>query len=152
MLKSSKVILLAAALGVAVTAGVHAAAPDTIKARQQGLKEMGDAFKTVRDELQGGKDVAKIKAAAATINKTAGAMKDWFPAGTGPEAKVKTAAKPEIWTDNAKFVAAREKLVEEAGKFQAAANSGDLAAVGAGVRGLGGACKGCHDNFRVKED
>jgi cytochrome c556 len=152
MLKSSKVTLLAAALSFAIGAGVQAAAPDTIKTRQQGLKEMGDAFKTVRDELQGGKDVAKIKAAAATINKSANAMKDWFPAGTGPEAKVKTAAKPEIWADMATFVAARDKLVEEAGKFQTVANSGDLAAVGAGVRGLGGACKGCHDKFRVKED
>jgi cytochrome c556 len=42
--------------------------------------------------------------------------------------------------------------VEETGKFVQAANSGDLAAIGGGVRGLGGACKGCHDKYRVKED
>jgi cytochrome c556 len=43
-------------------------------------------------------------------------------------------------------------LVDEAGKFATAANTGDLATIGGGVRGLGGACKNCHDNFRVKED
>jgi cytochrome c556 len=49
-------------------------------------------------------------------------------------------------------MAARQKLVEEAGKFAALANAGDMASIGGGVRGLGGACKGCHDKFRVKED
>jgi cytochrome c556 len=43
-------------------------------------------------------------------------------------------------------------LVDEAGKFAALAEAGDVAAIGGGVRGLGGACKNCHDNFRVKED
>jgi cytochrome c556 len=131
---------------------VQAAAPDTIKERQQGLKDMGEAFKTVRDELTGGKDAAKIKAASATITKTAHAMANWFPAGSGTEAGVKTAAKPEIWSDGATFTAARQRLVDEAAKFASLADAGDMAAIGGGVRGLGGACKNCHDNFRVKED
>lgn len=137
---------------VMVIVSAYAAAIDTIKVRQQGLKDMGDAFKAIRDELQGGRDLAKIKQAAATMNKVANSMATWFPAGTGPEAGVKTAAKPEIWQDNATFHAARERLVEEVGKFSNAANAGDLAAIGAGVRGLGGACRNCHDKFRVKED
>ena len=106
------------ALGLALAVSTQAAAPDTIKERQQALKDTGAAFKTVRDELSGGKDVAKIKAAAATINKSANAMVHWFPAGTGTEAKVKTAAKPEVWSDAAGFNSAREKFVAEAGKFQ----------------------------------
>jgi cytochrome c556 len=152
MSKRTHAFFFCAALTAAMAVSVHAAAPDTIKTRQAGLKDMGEAFKAVRDELQGGKDAAKIKVAAATINQHALEMKNWFPAGTGPETKIKTAAKPEIWTDNAKFVAARERLVEETGKFVAVANSGDMAAIGGGVRGLGGACKNCHDSFRVKED
>ena len=113
---------------------------------------MGDAFKTIRDELQGGRDAAKIKAAAATIHKVANSMQPWFPAGSGSEAGVKTAAKPEIWNDSAGFNAAREKLVTEAGKFAQLAETGDVAAVGRGIPALGGACKGCHDKYRVKED
>lgn len=152
MFSSRTVRALVVALGFAIAMGVQAAAPDTIKERQKGLKEMGEAFKTVRDELAGGKDVAKIKAAAAVISKSSNAMVNWFPAGTGPETGVKTAAKPEIWSDTADFTAKRQKLVEETTKFAALAESGDLAAIGGGVRGLGGACKGCHDRYRVKED
>jgi cytochrome c556 len=139
-------------LGVTVAMGSQAAAPDIIKERQQGLKDMGAAFKTVRDELTGGKDVAKIKVASATISKVARSMDKWFPAGSGTEAGVKTAAKSEIWSDAATFTAARQRLVDEAAKFAALAEAGDIAAIGGGVRGLGGACKNCHDNFRVKED
>jgi cytochrome c556 len=151
MVSFRSVCALAVAFGITAL-GVQAAAPDVIKERQQGLKDMGAAFKTVRDELTGGKDVAKIKAASATIAKTANSMDKWFPAGSGPEAGVKTAAKPEIWTDGATFTAAGKRLVDEAGKFAALADAGDIAAIGGGVRGLGGACKNCHDNFRVKEE
>jgi cytochrome c556 len=152
MLSSRSIRVLAVVFGLTTMVSVQAAAPDTIKERQQGLKDMGAAFKTVRDELAGGKDAAKIKAASVTISKVANSIGHWFPAGTGTEAGIKTAAKPEIWSDAATFTAARQKLVDEAAKFSTAANSGDMAAIGGGVRGLGGACKNCHDNFRVKED
>jgi cytochrome c556 len=154
MLKRSKIVIMTAALGVVVAMGVQAAAPtDVIKERQDGLKSMGKIFKSVADQLRAGNlDPATVKEASATITKTADAMANWFPAGSGTEAGVKTAAKPEIWSDNATFMAARQKLVEEAGKFAALANAGDMASIGGGVRGLGGACKGCHDKFRVKED
>lgn len=152
MFMKKTLVVMAAMAGVVAAVGAYAAAADVIKERQQGLKSMGDAFKTVRDELAGGRDVAKIKSASATISKVANSMEHWFPAGSGGEAGVKTAAKPEIWKDTATFNSARQRLVDEAGKFAQAANSGDLAAIGGGVRGLGGACKNCHDNFRVKED
>jgi cytochrome c556 len=154
MLKRSKIVIMTAALGVVVAMGVQAAAPtDVIKERQDGLKSMGKIFKSVADQLRAGNlDPATVKEASATITKTADAMANWFPVGSGTEAGVKTAAKPEIWSDNATFMAARQKLVEEAGKFAALANAGDMASIGGGVRGLGGACKGCHDKFRVKED
>ena len=97
MVSFRSVCALALAFGITAF-GVQAAAPDVIKERQQGLKDMGAAFKTVRDELTGGKDAAKIKAASATIAKTANSMDKWFPAGSGSEAGVKTAAKPEIWS------------------------------------------------------
>lgn len=150
--KEKSLVVATALVASIVTVAAYAAATDVIKERQQGLKSLGDAFKTVRDELAGGRDVAKIKSASATISKVANSMEHWFPAGSGSEAGVKTAAKPEIWKDMATFNSARQRLVDEAGKFAQAANSGDLAAIGGGVRGLGGACKNCHDNFRVKED
>jgi len=138
----------------AIGALAYAASPvDTIKERQDGLKSMGKIFKAMTDQMRAGSvDPATVKEAAATIQKTAGAMDKWFPKGSGAEAGVKTAAKPEIWSDSAGFNDARQKLVDAAGKFSDIANGGDMSAVGGGVRGLGMACKGCHDKYRVKED
>jgi len=151
--RTIKAAMLSMAIACMVGAGVYAAAPDTIKERQHGLKGMGEAFKSVTDGMKAGNlDAAKVKEASATISKTANSMANWFPAGSGSEAGVKTAAKPEIWSDAATFTAARQKLVDEAGKFAQLANAGDMSAIGGGVRGLGGACKGCHDKFRIKED
>ncbi len=145
------VLVIVGVIASAMT--VQAAAPDTIKTRQDGLKEMGKAFKVMLDEMKAGKLSAEtVKDTSAKITKTADAMANWFPEGSGPEAGVKTAAKPEIWTDRADFDSKREKFVEAAGKFAEIASAGDLTAVGGGVRGLGGACKGCHDKYRVKED
>ena len=154
MFKNRKLIGAAlAAVCACVACVVYAAAADVIKERQQGLKHMGEEFKAVMDGMRGGNlDPNKVKELSATVNKTANAMANWFPQGSGPEAGVKTAAKPEIWSDRATFDAARQKLVDEGQKFAQVANSGDMSGVGMAARGLGGACKGCHDKFRVKED
>jgi cytochrome c556 len=145
--------MMAAAIAFAGGAIAAGAPADTIKARQQALKDTGAAFKTIRDQMKSGSpDAAAIKTAAQTIKKTSVAMVDWFPKGTGTEAGVKTAAKPEIWSDAAGFETARKNFVEQADKFAALADAGDMAAVGGGIRPLGMACGGCHDKFRVKED
>jgi cytochrome c556 len=146
-------IAVAVVAAVIASAAVAQSSPkDVIAARQQGLKDAGAAFKTIRDQMRGTPDAAAIKSAAQTIEQTAGKMSGWFPKGSGPEAGVKTGAKPEIWTDATGFDAAAKKFVEEAGKFNALAKAGDMKAVGAGVRALGQACGGCHDKYRVKED
>lgn len=125
---------------------------DTIKTRQQSLKDLGAAFKLIRDQSQSGApDVAKIKVAAADVKKAADAIATWFPKGTGPEAGVKTAAKPEIWSDAAGFTTATNNFVEQAAKFNQIATSADAAAISAGIKPLGQTCGGCHDKFRIKE-
>ena len=73
----------------------------------------------------------------------------WFPAGSGPETGIKTAAKPEIWAQPADFKAAHDALVVEAGKLVTVAASGDAAAIGAQLQATGKACGGCHKPFRV---
>ncbi len=74
-----------------------------------------------------------------------------FPAGSGPDDGIKTHALQTIWTKPDEFKQAAAKLVEEAGKFNALAQAGDVAAIGGGMKALGGACKGCHDKFREPE-
>jgi len=62
--------------------------------------------------------------------------------------KGETRAKPDIWTDQAKFHATGEKLNADAIKLLAAARSGSLDNVKAAVGAVGGDCKSCHDAFR----
>lgn len=120
--------------------------------RHENFETMGEAFKTIRDQVRSrDADMQAISRSAETINDLAQQLHTWFPAGTGPEAG-KTHAKAEIWQNKADFNAAAERLVEESGKFVALTQTGDASKVAGGIRGLGGACKNCHDQYRVEED
>jgi len=155
MLKASTRIAIAVTIGAltSVTIAATTTPADTIRSRQQELKDLGASFKTVRDQLRvSSSDMAAIKTAGADIKAKAEAMHAWFPKGTGSEVGIKTGAKPEIWTDAATFDQKRKDFVAAAGKFADLTASGDKAAIAAGVGPLGGSCKGCHDNFRLKED
>ena len=130
-----------------------ASAAEVVKARQKGLKALGAAFKTIRDELKGDSpDAAKIRGASVDITQAAGAIDKWFPAGTGPDSGVKTDAKSEVWTDPAGFATAREAFVREANKWAQLGNSTDASAWKEGTASLGQSCKGCHDKYRVKKE
>lgn len=145
-----------AAIGIAAVSAVVAqttAPADVIKSRQKHLKDTGAAFKTIRDQVRVSvPDVSAIKAAAAEIKKTADAMSTWFPKGSGTEVGVKTAAKPEIWSDPSEFSAAQKNFAEVAAKFAQTANGGDVEVIKAQIGSMGQACKRCHDKYRVKED
>ena len=133
--------------------GQAASAAEAVKARQKGLKALGAAFKTIRDELKGDSpDAAKIREASAQITQAGSAIDKWFPAGTGPDSGVKTDAKPEVWTDPAGFATARDAFVREANKWAQLGNSTDASAWKEGAASLGQSCKGCHDKYRVKKE
>ena len=133
--------------------GQVASAAEVVKARQQGLKTLGAAFKAIRDELRGDSpDAAKIRSAAADIAHAAGAIGKWFPVGTGPDSGLRTDAKPEVWTDAAGFAAAQDTFVREANKWAQLGNSTDPSAWKEGAASLGQSCKGCHEKYRVKKE
>lgn len=130
----------------------HAGATQIMDERHEKFETMGEAFKTIRDQVRSrDADMQAISQSAKTINDLAQELHTWFPAGSGPEAG-STHAKAEIWQNKADFNAAAERLVEESGKFVALTQSGDVSKVAGGIRGLGGACKNCHDKYRVEED
>lgn len=127
-----------------------AAAPPVIDERQDNFEAIGDAFKAVRGELEkDAPDFALIAARASDINARATRIAGYFPAGTSVEDGHDTEALPAIWARPAEFEAAAQKLVDESAALAAAAPSGDKAAVGAQAMAMGGACKGCHDQFRL---
>lgn len=157
-LKTSRKLLARAA---AIALGLCAAGPGqgqelepkvAIAVRKDGYREMGTAFKSLNDELKKPKPMAiTLKRSTATISKTSVRVPNWFPAGSGPSAGIKTAAKPEIWTKRAEFDAIQRKLVADAALLDKLVTAGDMKAIAAQARVVGGDCKACHDKFRTPE-
>lgn len=142
------VIAVAAA---AISAAAYAATPVEIqKQRHERYEQLGDAFKTVRDNSKGSPDFAALEKAVAVIQKATVDQKDWFPKGTGPEAG-KTRALPEIWSKPEEFAAAQTLFADKAAPLAAAVKAKDVDAVGKAFREVGGSCKNCHDGFRAPE-
>jgi cytochrome c556 len=124
-----------------------------VATRQQNFKQLGKAFKGIIDELKKSEpDKAVIAANAAKMNSLAAQEANWFPKGSGPEAGVKTAAKPVIWSDPEGFAAAVKRLQGATPKLQQVAAAGDLSSIKAQVQATGAACKNCHDKFRVPDE
>jgi len=120
--------------------------------RHENFKQQGATFKTIVDELKkGDPDKAVIANNAAKLKGLASQLPSWFPKGSGPESGYKTDAKPEAWSDTAGFAAAANRLQVETAKFDQIAHAGDVDAIKAQARAVGGACKNCHDKFRVPE-
>lgn len=133
-------------------AGTSAAAPPVIKERHDNFEAIGDASKAVRSELEKETpDFARITASAQDINSRATRITGYFPAGTSVEDGYKTEALPAIWAKPAEFEVAAQKLVDESAALVTVAQSADKAAVGAQAMATGGACKGCHDQFRLDD-
>ena len=92
-----------------------------------------------------------IDATATEINGRAKLIETPFPAGTSVDDGVKTEALATIWQKPEEFKAAGQKLIDESAKLAELAKGGDKAAVGAQAMAMGGACKGCHDQFRLDD-
>lgn len=145
--------------GIAMTTGALAhevgKLPNTpagkaIQARHDNFKQLGASNKAIGDELKKDTPDRKVIAdSAAKLKSLSTQLPSWFPKGSGPESKLPTDAKPEIWSDPAKFSAATNRMQVEVSKLQLLAASGDVAALKAQARAVGGSCKNCHDSFRV---
>jgi cytochrome c556 len=116
--------------------------------RHEGMEDIGKNNKLLRRELAASApNLAAVRAAAATIARHSSEASRWFPRGTGPEIG-KTGAKPEIWQNPQDFAAKLHNFQIAAHIFNAAAKSGNVAAIKARYSDLGGTCKACHDKYR----
>ncbi|NJS14604.1 MAG: cytochrome c [Sphingopyxis sp.] len=142
--------MLAAAATLAVPS--IAAAPGTIKARQDNFKAMARSMKLISDETR--KDApsfALIRREAAALERAGARVARFFPKGTGAEAGVKTGARSAIWQRPAEFRTAATNLNNAAKGLRTAAAGTDVGRVRAALGATGGTCKGCHDQFRVPD-
>ena len=96
--------------------------------------------KIIRGEVPHASHLPMHGNAMADLAEAAGSL---FPEGSeGGDAL------PAIWEDPEDFAEKIEAFRTAAQSFKEAAAGGDVAAAGAALQNLGGACKGCHDDYR----
>jgi cytochrome c556 len=144
----ASLVLAAATITLAAPAQAQFAKPeDAIKYRKAVMTMQGAHFGRIAAMASGRVPFdAAVALENATILETVTRLPlGGFVAGSD---KGDTKAKPEIWTDTAKFKAVGEKLNADAIKLMAAAKTGNLDTIKAAVGPVGGTCKSCHDDFR----
>jgi cytochrome c556 len=120
---------------------------DAIKYRQNVFNVMATSFgkigAVVKGEAPFNKDeVAKNAAVVAMLSTL-----PWQAFGPGTEGGN---ALPGVWSDNAKFKAAGEKMQLAVANLNTAAQSGDQEAIKKAFGAAAATCKGCHDDFKKK--
>lgn len=145
--------LVAAAtfLAMAAPASAQFAKPeDAVKYRQSALSVMGTHFGRL-GAMANGKVPFDAKVAADNAQLVAVmARLPWAGFGPGTDKDPRSKAMSEVWTEQAKFKAAGEKLVVEADKLAAATKTGNLDALKTSFASTADSCKACHDAFRNK--
>lgn len=142
------IVLAASAAALALPAAAQFAKPeDAIKYRKSALFVMQQNFGRVA-AMAGGKAPfdAKVAADSAAVAEYMSKL-PWAGFGEGTD-KGDTKAKPEIWSDKAKFDDYAMKMQSEMSKLNAAAKTGSLDSIKTAVGAVGGSCKTCHDTFR----
>ncbi|MGV8806009.1 MAG: c-type cytochrome [Polaromonas sp.] len=123
---------------------------DAIKYRQSALSVMGTHFGRL-GEMVKGKVPFDAKAAQDNAAVVAEMAKlPWAAFGPGTDKGGNTKAKPEIWTEHAKFKAGSDKLIAEADKLVVASKTGNLDALKTSFSATADTCKSCHDGFKNK--
>lgn len=121
-----------------------------VKDRQATMKAQGAAMAGVKKYIDGDADLAAGTKSAEDLVKISDSLGSKFPKGSG-NAEVPTShAKPIIWSDNDKFVAAQKTLVGQAEKLVVAVKSGDKKAAAEQYAATGkDGCGACHSTFRL---
>ena len=122
---------------------------DAIKYRQSALFVMSQHFGRL-GAMANGRIPFDAKVAADNADIVADMSKlPWagFMPGTD---KGNTKAKPEIWTEQAKFKEYNDKLQAETTKLAAASKTGNLDSLKTAFAATADTCKACHDAFRNK--
>ncbi len=151
MKKSLALLASVAALVALPAAAQFQKSEDAIKYRQGAFTIMGNHMARIGAMAQGRVPFDAKAAADNAAIVSAMARLPFTAFGEGTDKGMPNRAKPEIWKDAAKFKAASDKMVAEIAKLETAAKAGNLDAIKAAMGGVGGSCKGCHDDFRAEK-
>lgn len=135
--------------GISFTAPAMADADGEINYRKSVMKSVGGHMNAIVSIMKGQTGNASNLTAhtegLAALSTITGSL---FPAGSDFG---DTTALPAIWEKPAEFANALKMFQDAAANINAAAMSGDMAAVGAAFGEVGKSCKNCHENFREKK-
>lgn len=147
-MKFASIAVTAAALAAAMPASAQFQKPeDAVKYRQSALFVMAQHFGRI-GAMANGRVPYDAKVAADNADIVADMAKlPWAGFGPGTE-KISQKAKPEIWTEQAKFKEHSDKLVAETAKLAAAAKTNNLDNLKAAFGPAANTCKACHDAYR----
>ena len=143
------VAALAAAVVPAFAQAQFAKADDAVEYRQSALFLLGNHFGRIGAVVKGDApfnkdDVIKNAELVATLSKLP------WPAFEGGQTTARSKAKPEVFSDKAKFQQAAEKMETAVATLNTVAKGGDLASIKTAFGEAAQTCKSCHDSFRAK--
>jgi cytochrome c556 len=150
---SSRGVLSACVLaGLLLVASVSSAQDDEaiIGYRQKVMEANGANMGAIGDilkfKLPYQKDIAgHARAISINARMIAGAFEKPVSAG-------KTDAKPEIWKKWDEYKADADELAQASDQLAKIAEAGDVNAIVAQVKKVGGACQDCHESFRKPKE
>lgn len=123
------------------------AATDPIGARDVAMHAIADSMKALGAVAKGEAEPdAATVVHAERIYALSGTVKYLFPEGS---TNAESRAKPEIWSDWAKFEAAADDFAMATPALVEAAKSGEAGQIGAALGEVGKTCGGCHKPFRA---
>ena len=136
--------------GMAFSAFAQVKPEVLVKQRQAAMTLQGKYFGPLGGMAQG-----KVPYNAQVVQRNAGYLDvltklpwDGFDPSTKDQ---KSQALPEVYSDQAKFKEAAERLQSEVAKLVQVSKSGDENAVKGQIGAVGKSCGGCHDTFRQKQ-
>jgi len=146
-----RMLILSSTLLLVCAGGAMAAEPENyIKYRQAMMKAIGGhtaaASQIVRGKVAPEGHLLMHALALAELSKD---ITHLFPEGSDFG---ETQAKEEIWAEWAKFEEAAENSKNAAADFAAAAAGKDSRQIADAFKAVGKSCKGCHKDFRQKDD
>ena len=129
---------------------VHAGASGIVKERMQLMKSYGRSMKSINAAIrnQSAESNSIIRTEATKMVKTTGKLLNLFPIGSGGGV---SEASPSIWDKPGEFVQMINTFTQAVRELAEASNLNSQALQIKSFRRVGGACKGCHQDFREKK-
>ena len=146
-MKKNAILVLASLLAFSSLASAQFNKPeDATRYRKAGFTIMAAHFSRIGAMVNG---KAPFDAAAAASNAQLVEQVGTLPwAGFVAGSEEGSKAKPEVWTNAAKFKEAADKFRAESAKLTAAAKTGNADQLKTAFGATAATCKGCHDTFK----